>query len=301
MIKRFLVFVMLLCAVAEACFAADMTAEKMMSFADSLFERGDYYRAITEYERVLFFYPDSPQSATARFQIADSYFRGDRLDQALELFRTLNREYGDQEIGRKAYFMIGEVYYRRQDYSRAIDVFTLFVETYPGDKQADAARIRIGWSLLRQGKWREASDAFAKLPPDSPLHDAAGGLAQGAKDYPALPRKSPALAGGLSAVLPGAGQLYVGRPRDAAVSFLLNGAFIWAAVEAFHHDNNVTGGILLFFESGWYLGNIYNAVNSANKYNRAAEQQFMEGLQGRYSVSLYRDGRDGLIALTVRF
>jgi hypothetical protein len=34
------------------------------------------------------------------------------------------------------------------------------------------------------------------------------------------------------------------------------------------HDNYVVGGILTFFELGWYSGNIYSAVASAHKYNK---------------------------------
>ena len=265
----------------------------MLSFADHLFQKGDYYRAITEYERVLFHYPGHQAAKTARFQIAEAYLRGERYDQAIERFREISRDLPDDETGRKAYFQLGEAWYQKREYGSAEDVFSSYIERYPADGRADAARIKLGWSLLRQGKWQEATNAFRKVPVSSPLHAQAEGLAAGAPDYPARPVKSPALAGGLSAVLPGAGQLYNGRPGDALVSFLLNGAFIWATVEAFRNDNNVTGGILLFFESGWYLGNIYNAVNGAHKYNRRSEQQFLDGLQDTYRVSYVYDGKGG--------
>jgi TolA-binding protein/TM2 domain-containing membrane protein YozV len=290
---------LLCCPVANA---AEMSAEKMLSFGDSLFERGDYYRAITEYERVIFFYPDHALAKTARFQIANSYLKGDRIDQAIERFKALSMDLPNEDIGRKAFFMLGEAYYQKREYARAVDFYESYIETYPGDERIDAARIRIGWCYLRQGKWRQASEEFGRLPPDSPLHAQAAGLAEGAQAYPGIPTKSPTLAGGLSAVLPGAGQLYVNRPGDALVSFLLNGAFIWATVEAFHNDNNVTGGILLFFESGWYLGNIYNAVNGAEKYNRRNEQKYLDGLQDKYHVSYRYDGKGGnMVAFTVRF
>jgi TM2 domain-containing membrane protein YozV len=295
-----LLCLMLLCG--NTVFAGDLRVEKMLSFADHLFEQGDYYRAITEYERVIFFHPNDPLARTARFQIALSYFKGDRLDQAIDRFRDISRDLPNDEVGRKAYFLLGEAYYQKREYARAVEVFTSFCETYPTDPQADAARIRTGWSYLRQGNWRQASEEFQKLPPDSPLHAQADGLADGSRSYPDIPKKSPALAGGLSAVLPGAGQLYINRPGDALVSFLLNGAFIWATVEAFHNDNNVTGGILLFFESGWYLGNIYNAVSGAHKYNRKSEQQFMDGLQSRYGVAYFHDGNGrNMVGLTMRF
>lgn len=291
---------MLLCG--HVVHAGEMSAEKMLSFADDLFERGDYYRAITEYERVIFFHPDHALANTARLQIAHAYLKGDRIDQAIERLKELSTDLANEETGRKASFMLGEAYYQKREYSRAADYFENFIETYPGDARVDAARIRIGWSYLRQGKWRQAGEEFGKLPPDSPLHAQAEGLVEGARNYPGIPVKSPGLAGGLSAVLPGAGQLYVNRPGDALVSFLLNGAFIWATVEAFQNDNDVTGGILLFFESGWYLGNIYNAMNGAQKYNRRNEQKYLDGLQEKYRVSYWydKDG-GGRVAFSLRF
>jgi outer membrane protein assembly factor BamD (BamD/ComL family)/TM2 domain-containing membrane protein YozV len=298
-------FPLLLCGMlfcSHAAFAEEMSVEKMMSYADSLFERGDYYRAITEYDRAIFFYANHPLAKKARFQIALSYFKGEKLDQAIAQFRALADEYRNEELGRKAFFMVGEAYYQKRDYSRAEDVFTTFVGSYPDDPRTDAARIKIGWTHLREGNWQEAAEEFRKVPVESSLRKQAEGLAGESKNYPDIPKKSPTLAGGLSSVLPGAGQLYVGRPGDAATSFLLNGVFIWATAEAFNHRNNVTGGILLFFESGWYLGNIYNAVSSAHKYNRRSEQQFMDGLQSRYDVSFFYDGKGrGMAALTLRF
>ncbi len=282
--------------------AQESSPEKIMSFADHLYEQGDYYRAITEYERVAFFFPKHPLAKTAQYQIAMSYYKGEKFTQAIDRFRTLSDQYRGEEIGRRALFMLAETYYQKKDYDQTINVLDILLTSYPDDPQADAARIKIGLSYLRQGDWRRAGEEFRKLPPDSLLGKQAYELAEESKKYPGLPRKSPTVAAGLSAVLPGAGQLYIGRKSDAAVSFLLNGSFIWASVEAFHHKNNVTAGILLFFESGWYLGNIYNAANGAHKYNRRAEQDFMNNLRNQYGISYYRDERGGnMLALTLRF
>ncbi len=298
-------FSLLLCGMlfmGHPAFAEDLSAEKILSFADHLFTQGDFYRAITEYERAIFFYPDHPLAKTARFQIAHSYFKGGKFEQAITLFRALARDCPNEEVGRKASFMVGETYYQKRDNLRAAEVFTKFVEMYPDDTRADAARLKIGWSHLRQGNWREATEEFQKLPPESPLHKQADGLAEEAGHYPDIPKKSPVLAGWLSAILPGSGQLYINRPGDAAASFLLNGAFIWATAESFHHHNNATGGILLFLETGWYLGNIYNAVSGAHKYNRRSEEQFMDGLQKRYDVSFSCDGHGtSVVAFVTRF
>ncbi len=278
-----------------------LTPENILSFADHLFDEGDYYRAITEYERFLFSFPQHPQARKAQYQIALSYFKGEKYLQAVQRFRSLAEQYPDEETGTKSLYMLAETYYQKRDYDQAIETFEKFLVSHPHDQQADAARIRKGWCYLRQGNWRDAADEFRKLPPDSPLHDQGEKLAEESAKYPGIDKKSPYLAGGLSAVLPGAGQLYDGRKTDALAAFLLNGTFIWATVEAYNHHNDVTAGILLFFESGWYLGNVYNAISSAHKYNRQSEERYRERLQGQYGISFYREqGRDTL-AFVMKF
>jgi outer membrane protein assembly factor BamD (BamD/ComL family) len=288
--------------VAFGADAQELPSQKMISFADHLFDQGDYYRAITEYERVIFFYPDQELAKKSRYQIALCYLKGNRATEAITRFRRLAEDYPAEEIGKRSLFMIGEAYSQKTDYQQAIDVFERFLNSYPQDPQRDEARVKIGWSYLRQGSWEQASEEFSKVSPESPLRGQAAGLAEESKKFPDIPVKSPYLAGGLSAVLPGAGQLYLGRPRDAGISFLLNGIFIWGTVEAFRNNNDVTGGILLFFESGWYLGNVYNAISGAHKYNRDARRDFLNRLSNQYAVSYYRTNQgDSLLALTVLF
>lgn len=300
MIRRLALALILLCE--HAAYADEMSAEKMTAFAEHLFEQGDYYRAITEYERVLFHFPDHSSARAARFQIAHAYLKGEKYDQAIERFRAISRDLPDDEAGKKAAFMIGEVYYQKREYSRAADVFSTFAENHPQGAEADAARVKVGWTDLRQGKWSEAAEEMRKLPADSVFSAQTASFIEDAQLYPGIRKKSPGVAGMLSAIVPGAGQLYINRPGDAAISFLLNGAFIWATTESFHKGNNATGGILLFFETGWYLGNIYNAVSGAHKYNRASEQQYMNKLQERYAITCFTDGKGGSkVGLVFRF
>lgn len=289
----------LFCAVA--C-AAETGPADMMAFADHLFDQADYYRAITEYERVIFHFPGHALAKTARYRIAHSYFRGDKLAPAIERFRTLATDFPAEATGRDSLFMLAEAQYLSRDYRASQETFAAFLAAYPDDPRRDKAAIRNGWAHLRQGDWRGAETAFQSLPPGSPLRPAADDLADGARRYPELPKKSPALAGALSALLPGAGQLYTNRTGDAITSFLLNGIFLWGAVEAFRHDNNVTGGILLFFEAGWYAGNIYNAAGNAHKFNQRTEKSFLNRLEESCDISFSRtsDGTN-FLAISLRY
>ena len=104
-------------------------------------------------------------------------------------------------------------------------------------------------------------------------------LAARAREGPSLPHKRPAAAGILSALLPGAGQAYVGRYGDGAWSFLLAGSLTWAAVYSFRSDHPNRGGVLSGLAFGLYAGNVYGAIVSALNFNRDAEDAHLNRIR----------------------
>jgi hypothetical protein len=66
-------------------------------------------------------------------------------------------------------------------------------------------------------------------------------------------------------------------------SFLLNSSFLAGAVFAFREQLYATGAILLYFETGWYLGNINSAGAGAQAANRRQQHAFDENLKTTYA------------------
>ncbi len=163
--------------------------------------------------------------------------------------------------------------------------------------------MQIALTYLKEEKWPEAAKEFRKINKDSKLYPKGEYFAQGLDRIQEVPQKSPGMAGVLAAVLPGAGHLYCERYRDAAIAFLLNGAFIWGIVESFEHDNYVVGGILTFFELGWYSGNIYSAVSSAHKYNQKRMQEYLNFLEkgSDLSIGISFQGKTPMLSLRYDF
>ncbi len=265
--------------------ASDYTVENINSFADYLFDNEDYYRAITEYERVIFMFPNHPLSNKARFQIGMAYLMGEKWEIAINHFENLVKNYHDQEIGKQSFFMIAETYYKKKDYQQAIGAYKDFLENYSDDHMHDEAHIRLGWSFLRINNINKAQKEFRSVSTYSPKRAEAEKVAQEVIKINDAPHKSPLVAASLSAILPGLGQLYAERPGDATVSFLLNGLFIWGIVEAFNNGNNALGIILTGVGLGWYTGNIYNATNNAYKFNQREKIKLIDGLEYKYDLS----------------
>mgnify|MGYP002750582412 CR=1 FL=1 len=84
--------------------------------------------------------------------------------------------------------------------------------------------------------------------------------------------------------------------RDFVKSSLAAGA-----VAAFEHDSPVLGGILIFFELGWYVGGIRSAAAAAREVNKQKEEEYRQQLRGKYRISLGLEPGIDRMAVSVRF
>ena len=252
-----------------------------LSFADSLAAEADYYRAITEYKRFIHYHPHDPRVAYAQLEIGKNLLAGERWAQADQALMKVWMLYPDSKEAQEARQLYADSAYQRADYPGAQERYSELRETRPPTDTTSSIDYRSGLSALQQDDPETARDYFSQLEP--PLEQQ---LSLALDEYEQLPQKSPRLAGTLSAILPGAGQLYTERPRQAGIAFALNTTFIYAAVEAWNHENYALSGLLSLFEVGWYGGNIYNAMNNAHKYNQRKKHQFIEQLQQRFGLSL---------------
>lgn len=253
------------------------SAEGLLSFADALLAAGESFRAATEYLRLLHHFGDRPEAGRALEGLGRAYAQAGRWDEAAAAFRRVAAAGWEGVEATEARWLLGSALYRGERYEEAARVLLV--------PEAEPAAVALGTlALLRAGK---ASQAAAARPDLAAAHAA-------------LPRKNPATAGTLAAVLPGAGHLYADRPRDAAVSFFLNAAFLWGTYEAVRREQWALAGVLGLFELGWYSGNVVSAVNAAHKWNRREEGRFFrtreEGALPRWGLFLGPDAVGAALA-----
>ncbi len=226
----------------------------LLAFADALLEVGESYRAATEYMRVVHHY-------------------GDKDDRVLE----------------RALTGLGGAYVAAGRWDDAVDAYIQLYKLFPSGE----TRLKLGSALYKAGKNKEAATLLLYDGGDNKAHTI-GTLAwlrqEGEKGAPDdLPKnavaqvvaeardvdsKSPALAGVLSAMIPGAGHLYVDRPHDALITFIINGLFIWGTVEAVDKEEWGIAAVLGAAELFWYSGGITGAANGAAKWNEREQGYF---------------------------
>lgn len=198
----------------------------------------------------------------------------------------------------KALFKIGLLEAKNRHYATAINYFNEVVQHPKSSSriQDKSKKWIVQLSLLKDDKKTDRQKVMGELgvAEDVEVKDMV-------EAYDALSFKSPELAGIYSAIIPGMGQLYINRPRDAAASFILNGLFIWGIVESFRQDNQPVGITLLVFESGWYAGNIYSAISGAEKHNRSLKDKFMKRISIGLNIHQAKLGAGSEILLSYNF
>ncbi|NVL90254.1 MAG: outer membrane protein assembly factor BamD [Desulfobacterales bacterium] len=272
---------------------------RQFRFAEHYFQKGEYYRAIGEYERLIYFFPKAKEVELAKYRIGLAYLKGERYQEAIQAFKLLTDEYQNSAYAIKSYFGISEAYVCLKHYDEALINLDNLMTIAPDQESKDEANYQCGWVYLEKGSWENAEICFDKISSQNREKYRLKQLSEELEKKKLLKRKDPAAAG-LLAVVPGAGHVYCERYKDALVSFLANGALIFAACEAFDHDQNVLGGIITFVEVGLYSGNIYSAVSSAHKYNRDEKNRFLRYLKehARMNISLEGPRHDQAVLLS---
>jgi TM2 domain-containing membrane protein YozV len=276
------------------------SADALLRFADQLLREGEYFRAITEYQRFLTAYPRDPRRSMAHFRIGQAFYFGQSYADARRIFQEVAEDYPDTPHGKQAWLWQGETLLRQAEYPHAARVYTSFIARFPEDTHTPFAQYQRGWTFLYRRQWNTAAAVWQTIPSTSSLYPAARQLAIEARSGTTLPHKSPVLAGVLSGLLPGSGQLYNGRFGDAVLSFLLNSLFIVGTVQAAHQGEPAIADVLGFFAAAWYTGNVYSAVNGAHKHNRNQAEVLLGDLERRFRVPLPPSQTSQLLGLQIK-
>jgi hypothetical protein len=239
--------------------------EKVLGFANDLLSQADAYRASSEYQAFLFLFPRHPRVSEAWYYLGKSYQAQRKWDEALEAFREVtNEEFIETPWAQEAALEIGETLMmagRPDSAARSLAEAARIPSWRPIHGKA---RCLAAWAWMNDGQYDHALQVLKEIPRGDVLHMTSKRLSDEIMDgLSALPRRSPWIAGGLAATLPGSGHLYVGQPKEALTSFVLNGAFIVGAIWALKEGYPITGGILSFFELSWYFGGISSAAKGA--------------------------------------
>ena len=252
------------------------------SFADSLFQEGDYLNAAHEYKRLLFSHPDTPRIDFIAFRVAASYQNAGKLENAIGAYQFLIDTYPKSVLVERARNNIAQCHVLSGESEKGLASLKRFLSEHKESSLAPRVQFTIGMLLMDKGKWAEASSAWEDVYstyPESPFAAVSERLARTVKNADTLPRRSPTVAAGLSVLVPGSGQVYSGRMVDGLYTFvgmavLGSASFYYADQE--RYEVAIPVGVLSLF---FYGNGVYQSIQSARVFNAQSETQFRSQLR----------------------
>lgn len=248
----------------------------ILKFADYLYRQHDYLRAAAEYQRYLTMI--SPNDSVF-YALGLSYEKARKLSAAEAAFAQIPAGFKRSLLLPKAVLQMSFLWVVQNDTAK-ISAFERL--QHPGFRPKlvhQALQPLFGVPLLLNGEIPRAKVYFRKLNrPDFskaelPFVKAFEKLAVSGEK---IKRKKPILAGAFSAILPGLGRFYVGRPGDGLYSMVFIGISGYSAYRGFarHGVRSGRGWILGGLTTALYLGNVYGSYLSAKIVNEKREHEF---------------------------
>ena len=258
--------------IAAGSLFAQREIKIQLAFADSLYNSGNYYQAITEYKRFLFFDKDSSAAGYCFSQIAESYKAGGFYGNVENYFRKamkFEKSINSQKITEveliRTMILSGKT-------NRALNELDTFENKFGDSLIADYWR---GWTYLLNNQPELASFYFNESLAGKEISERLNKIIN--DEYSLFNIKL------MSYILPGSGQIYTGHYFSGAVSFAWNALFGYMTVKAFK-DRRIVEGLLIgdLLWLRFYKGNIQNAERFAKEKNIKLVNQLIENLQNNY-------------------
>ena len=232
-----------------------------LRFAESLLGEGDYYRAITEYKRAMFFAKDEDGKVhdIALLGVARALFAGQQYGRAGEWLFQNQGEFKSAEEGHEAEGLMVRALLAARRGDRLLEI----LEEKRASNEVSFYR---ALAYANRGQWTQAREAFLMVSPASQLAGVAANHAAIADSAQTLNWKSRGLAMFLG-IVPGLGYWYSGHKQSGVAALIVNAVFIGATIEAFDSNQDVLGGFLTLFSTSWYASSIYGSGKAAERYN----------------------------------
>lgn len=248
--------------------------ESQKEYADSLFNNENYFDAITEYKRLLFFDDQLTFQSEAFLKIAESYKQGGHFDEAIKFFvlSKLNSQNDSDKC--KVSMQIVRCNILRGTFQNA---FLLLEEAESVECKDCTDEINYWrlWTYMLNDDWENALVILETVYKNDELKNLAENVINA--------KYSVTFAKVISYILPGAGQFYTGNYLSGTLSLGWNILWGYLTVNAFTADRIFDGlavGSLLWLR--FYKGNIENAEKYAVKENYEIHRNALIYLQNNF-------------------
>lgn len=268
-------YVFLILFLVSSLICAQNPYEKEFNFAKQLYNNEDYYDAVTELKRLLFFDKDNSYTFDANYLIGRCYKQGAKFSDAIRHFTLAEiHSRNESEIFNSRVEVVRLNILRRTTRRAHSMLDALDNDERYIDRKSEIKYWR-GWTYIFEDEWEKASIIFSNA--DS-LRELTNLTRQVADDL-----YSVSLSKTLSYFIPGAGQIYTGEYLSGILSLGWNLLFGYLTINSFIEERIFDGIVISnFLWLRFYRGSIHNAEKFASEKNLIIGNEALNYLQYHY-------------------
>ncbi len=256
----------------------------LLGLGDFLYESKSYDLAITEYMRYIFLDQTSPSKYYAYYKIGMCYMMTGESNSAVSYLRQSLLLSKDRSTRGVIKYRLANAYVHAGQYELAkVELIQAGMLPLPLDHET-ARALMLGMVFLLQGNADEAVKVFehaARLQKDNgPFYDSMNQVVSSLTHWNDHARsKNPRAAKLLSTILPGAGQVYAGKPLHAINAMGINALTVFLVVNSALNGSYRDAALLT--AGPWlryYRGNRLHAEEDAILANQHVESKRLNDL-----------------------
>jgi hypothetical protein len=249
--------------------------QNQYSYALKLYNSEQYYDAITEFKRLLFFDREKEYVYDANEYIGMSYKIGGKFSEAILYFTIaeMNTDNNEELFNSKIEIVRANILRRTISHAVAL------LDTLQKDKKFTVNSGNIcywkGWAYIFDDRWDEAAHEFSKIDSCRTLMEFCKNVEQ--------EKYSVSFADIISHFFPGAGQIYASHYFSGFLSLGWNVLWGYLTINSFVNNRIFDGlviGDLLWLR--FYNGNLENAVKYVKEKNLWITNRALDYLQFDY-------------------
>jgi hypothetical protein len=244
----------------SVCFSQDLyNREHSLKYAEYLFSSQQYSLAAEEYERLVYF---DNNDISIKFKLIKSYRLSGELNSGI---RRLYSFYG-KSIDSMPDLLAAE-FVKLQLLTDSLSVAEKFLQQN-SRLSSENKSVYQSCNLLLSGDYTRANLLAQESRRRNPAFPS--GILNLTEKASKIKFKSPLLAGGFSAVVPGTGKFYTKNWADGFFSMLFVAGNTWQSYRGFkeHGIKSFYGWAFASLSASFYIGNIFGSVKAAKRYNK---------------------------------
>lgn len=268
-------------------------SQQRQAFIRQLFAENDYFRAIGALKEERFYSQDTAVRNTCAYMIGYAYLQSGKYQNARDYFSMLTDDETHPMPRLRRYARIGTALAYWGD--KLSNYSMMELNKIPSAE--DSGGIARFYKAVLTAEKDVALSAvlvenLRKESISSTIAEKSEKIRQLLKKHEDIPTKSPLAAGILSAIIPGAGQVYTQHYFDGIQALTFVSAFGYATYAAYQYNksagNSHAGTIALGILTGiFHTSNILGAVKTADYRNQKATDDFMGAIRTQaFSIDL---------------